>query len=578
MPGIVVILLLAAMISGVALLWAGIRGRKLNDHPVCTWCSFDLEGVYPESVTCPECGAGLKRDNAVRIGVRKRLPGLVLLGVMLAAVPLAPIGAVAWALITGTNVDSYKPLGLLLWESHHSDPQRLDAIAGEIENRLLARKLDASQYQRVIDATLDMQGDTRRPWSEAWGDLIERAKLDGVLKPEQEERFHSQAAVVEVQTRPTVQAGAVVPARLKLKESRVGSTTSLSCTVRVKGVSVDGRDARWDIVTQGADPFFGESLFKDGSAATFQLQGKKARGGGMVFFGGAEPTGDVLIRIPDETSPGQRSLDLTLQNSIGDGTFGMRSITLVNGRLRTSNSSGSSTVAMESSTPLRVVGPGEPVVDPLPADTQTTAAIAEAIKPESLTIGSPFMEGLIIGPGGVERADSAGDAHVRFKVEGLPAPIAYDVYCKAGDHEWKLGEVHSGSATEPSGSALGGMFSSTTTITINGKTVTKSSSSDGSGREVSGAWEGGDADRVDIILKPSSDVAARTLDLESYYSGSITIKDVPVVRDLMPELTDPFQGIDRLFRQQPGRTPRGTRQAQPDPAPTRQPRPAKGPL
>lgn len=578
MPGIVVILLLSAMVVGLALLVGGIRGRKLNNHPVCAWCKFDLEGVYPESITCPECGAGLKRERAVRTGVRRRMPGLILLGALLAAVPLAPIGTIAWALVTGTNIDSYKPLGLLLWEAKHSDTQRLDAIAAEIQARLMGRTVAPSQYQRVVEATLELQGDTSRPWSEAWGDLIERAKLDGVLTQEDEDRFHSQAAVIEVQTRPTAQAGGVIPARLKLKEARVGSSTALTCSVRVKGVAIDGRDAKWDMVTAGADPFFGDSFFKDGSAASFQLQGKKASRGGIMFFGGAEPTGDLVIKVPEDAVPGEKSLDLVLQNSIGDGAMGLRAMTLLNGRLKTTSSQTGSTVASSASTPVRVVGPNDAVVTPVPADSGTAAALASAMRPESVTIGSSMMEGLVITPNGVENAGD-GNAHVRFKVKDLPAPVAFDVYCRANGKEWKLGQIHSGSSAEDSsGGGLRSVFSSMTTITINGKTVTKSSSSsDGNGREVSGAWEGGDAEKVDLILKPSSDVAARTLDLDTYYSGTVTIHDVPVVRDPMQGMADPFGQVDRLFRMQQRNTPPRTRPS-PDGSPVRTPRTPKGPL
>ncbi len=549
MPGFAVILLFAAFVAGLALLIAGLRGRRLNDHPVCAWCAFDLDGVYPESVTCPECGAGLKRDGSIRIGVRRRMPGVVLMGVLLAAVPLAPLGAVAWALVTGTNVDSYKPLGLLLWETGHSDSQRMNALAVEIQNRLMARKLDPAQYQRVIEATLELQGDLSRPWTESWGDLIERAKLDGVLKPEQEQRFNSQAAVLELKARPTVQAGGLTPVRLTLKEARVGTHTSMTCSVKVKSVAVQGKPAKWDLVTRGADPFFGESLFKDGNAATFNLHGSKAMGGGLAFFGGAEPTGELLVKIPEDAATGPSAIDLSLDRSLGDGMMGFRTVTLVNGRLRTSSSGNGTSVSGAASAPIRVVRPEDPIVTPIPENTQTTAALAQSLRPQQLTIGSGLLQGMIIGPGGEQSLGSAGDASVRFKVNGAAQPLAFDVFCRAGGREWKLGELHSGSETQPDNGGLRQTFRSMTSITINGRTVTSSSSSDGDGREVSGPWQGENEDQVDIVLRPSAEVAAKTIDLDSYYNGEIVFHDVPVARDPI-DASAPFQTIDRLFRQQ----------------------------
>ncbi len=580
MPGSVVIILMLCLLAGLVMLRVGLRGRRLNDHPVCAWCTFDLQGVYPESVTCPECGAGLKRDRAVRIGVRRRLPGLVLLGALLAAVPIAPIGAVAWALVTGTNVDAYKPLGLLLWEARHSDPTRLDAIAAEIQNRAMARKLDPTQYQRVIEATLDLQADTSGPWTEAWGDLIERAQLDGVIKPEQEKRFASQAAVFEIQARPTVQSGGRTPVRIKLKEARVGSSTSLTCSVRIKRAKLDGASTTFAAPERPSDPFFGNPLGGDDAVATFSVHGSK--GGGVMFFGtGSGGSGELAVDIPASVAPGRHTLELELENAMGDGSMGFGSITIVNGTLRRSGgASDGKRVASKVSAPLRVVGPDQAVVRPIAPDAGTTQRLAQALRPKSLQIGSPLVtQSLIFSLNGEPRDPGDNpDAHTRFDVDALPVPVAFDVYCRApGGGEWKLGELHSGGPDPASDSTgISRMFRSMTTITINGKTVTSSSSDDGTGRQVSGPWQGGDADRVDIILRPSARLAAGTLDLDSYFNGEIVIKDVPVVRDAPSELS-PFGEMDKALRRQFEGT--GSRQT-PRRSPRGQPSspPGKGPL
>lgn len=574
MPGIVVILLLVAFFAGIALVWVGLRGRKLNNHPVCTWCRFDLEGVYPEVVTCPECGAGLKREKAIRIGVRKRLPALVLMGAVFAAIPVAPIAAIGYALLTGTNVDSYKPLGVLLWEAKHSDATRLDALAGEIETRMMANKLDPAQYQRVIESTLAMQKDTSRTWTEAWGDLIERAKLDGALKPEQEKRFASQAAVLEIQTRPTVHAGEVMPVRIKLKEARIGSSTAIECAVRVKNVSIDGQTAAWDIAEQGVDPFFGSSFFKDGSAATFSLNGSKASGPRVVFMGGGgglgSPSGELVVQVPENVATGIRPLELELTSSASGQSQGLQGITIVNGQIkRIGGDSSTADTPMTIASTVRVVDPTEPLARAIPADEGTEKKLAEALRPDSLTIGSSLVQSLFLTERGMQDTARSGAASVQFDTDGLPAPIACDVYCRAGGREWKLGELHSGTRDREGGNGFTSVFRSMASITINGKTVTRSSSSDGTEREVEGTWKGEDEDRVDIILRPSADVAAGTLDLESYYGGEIVLKDVPVVRD-GSAMVDPFQGM-RQFRRELERAVRPQRPSVPKNRPRKEP-------
>lgn len=545
MPAIAVILLLATLLLGLILLIAGLRGRRLNDHPVCKWCRFDLEGVYPESVTCPECGAGLKRDGAIRIGVRRRVPTLILVGALLAAVPLAPFGTVGWALLTGTNIDTYKPLGILLWEAHHSDRGRLDAIAGEIADRILRQKLSPDQYQRVIEEALAFQGDPSRPWSESWGDLIERARLDGVLTSSQAERFRSQAAVIDLRVRPRIQAGGTTPVLLTLKEARVGSSSNLLMSVRVKGVKVAGTTAKWDHVVDGASRFFGNSFFKDSNAVTFTLQGSRA-GGGLRFMGlGGEGSGELLVEVPSDALLGDSSLQVALETSTGDGAI-TGGITIVNGRVRRSSSSPSATTSdAVAAADVTVVGPRDPIVTPLDATSESTQKLAEKLRPHQLTVGSAGGFFIDRGPWN-EQGSGSEEASAVFNTKGIKEPIAFDVICRAGGREWKFGELDNGEK-RTSSSGLGGLtFKSSMTITINGKTVTNSSSSE-DGEQVGGTWEGGDARTVDIILRPSADVAARTLDLDSFYGGSIEFKDVPVVH--MQGAGDPFGEMDTMLQE-----------------------------
>src|SRR5690349_3923778 len=113
----VLLSLLGAMLLGVLLLILGLRGKRLNDHPTCRDCGFDLENVYPASITCPECGSGLRRPKAVRTGQRRRRPILIAAGLLLLLTPGFPIALAVFAAITGADVNQYKPLGLLLWEA-----------------------------------------------------------------------------------------------------------------------------------------------------------------------------------------------------------------------------------------------------------------------------------------------------------------------------------------------------------------------------------------------------------------------------------------------------------------------------
>ncbi|MCU0689567.1 MAG: hypothetical protein MUE97_07505 [Phycisphaerales bacterium] len=109
----VLLMLCAVVVLSIALIALGRRGRRINDHPQCTWCGFDLVGVYPGVVTCPECGAGLARKHGpptVRMGVRVRRPVLIGVGVAGVLLPLLPLGVITVAAVTGASVAKHLPI------------------------------------------------------------------------------------------------------------------------------------------------------------------------------------------------------------------------------------------------------------------------------------------------------------------------------------------------------------------------------------------------------------------------------------------------------------------------------------
>jgi hypothetical protein len=223
----VLLSLLGLMVLGALILILGVRGKRLNTHPTCRWCNFDLENIYPASITCPECGAGLKREKAVRIGQRRRRPVFILAGILLTLMPLAPIGAALFAAVTGTDVNRYKPLGLLLWEVDRVNPKKAVAIAAELLTRLQAPVVDPAQEAAILAYTLDRQADPARAWSKEWGDIVDRVRLSGRLSKEDQKRFLLQSVMPTLTARPRVTAGEVFPIGIET-ELRAGSDQAIA--------------------------------------------------------------------------------------------------------------------------------------------------------------------------------------------------------------------------------------------------------------------------------------------------------------------------------------------------------------
>lgn len=74
---------------GVLMLVLGVRGRRIDQHPVCRKCGYDLSGTAAVSSTCPECGRDLStRTRAVRVGNRKKRRRLIVCGAAAAVLAL----------------------------------------------------------------------------------------------------------------------------------------------------------------------------------------------------------------------------------------------------------------------------------------------------------------------------------------------------------------------------------------------------------------------------------------------------------------------------------------------------------
>lgn len=559
---VVLLSLLAAFAIGVLLITVGARGRRINDHPICRQCGFDLDGVYPESVTCPECGAGLKREKSVRVGARRRLPWAILAGLLLALAPLPPIAVVTFAALTGSDINSYKPLGLLLWEARHADAARTGKLAGEILNRLMTpNTVSPAQYQKVIESTLALQGDPGMAWSEEWGNIIERAKLDGTLTQAQEDRFTRQAGVLSLKTRGTVHAGQLLPMKIDLREARVATNSAILWGLSFGEASVDGRTLERVVPREPLVSAFGtqavwrmaDPMESQGSdyLGSMTLNGSRApalwgMGGGAESF--------LILRLPDDLPPGRHRLKVDLDvETQSASSAGGRAMTIMLGRMQ--GVAPSSTTRVRLETEVEVAPGDQPLVTAIAPDEKTTAKLIESLDVGTVSVGMPFMS----------RGDEPATASVDFNVKDLPVPVAFDVYLRAGGREWKLGSIDSGESPKLD---TGSVFFSTMTVTING--ITRSSSGGGEDRRAVSGELGGDelsVDAAEIVLRPSRKAAEATLDLTSYYNGEVRIPVSLVFGPADPFRTDIFEDARRAIERMRGGAARPTKKPQPGKAP-----------
>ncbi|HYE60457.1 MAG TPA: hypothetical protein VD997_00550 [Phycisphaerales bacterium] len=495
----ILLALLGVMLLGTLLIVLGVRGKRLNDHPTCRWCGFDLENIYPANVTCPECGAGLKREKAVRIGQRRKRPVFILSGVLFVLMPLAPIGVVLFASITGTDVNRYKRLGLLLWEVDRVDSKRAALIAGEFFNRLAAANVDIAQEQRILAYTLDRQADPARAWGKEWSDVIDRVRLNGRLMKQDEQRFLSQSVLPKLKARPRVTAGDVFPVGVA-HELRAGGDQAMA-SIWLETATINGEKLNRTWPEPGSENIFGAAAAPNMPLAHIMIM-PQAAAWGMP----QNNTSVAVFRTKSDLPPGPAVIELEVlvyvekwTSAVGVMSFGAGKPKPTSPRVR----------KVKLSVPVEVMPAGVASVERVPASEQLAAELAQKLRPSHFTVNRQLFGSYV---------------HADFSIGDLPVPIVFDVIARTHNHvegvskEVNLGTLSSGAADFQgyAGSPWG---------------------SDGATRTL---WYSGRLPKgktIDLVLRPRPELAQRTLDLTRVYEGEVIIRGVQVDGGPKPVVT-----------------------------------------
>ena len=227
------IVLGVVLAAGVWLLVTGLRGRVVDDHPVCRKCGFDLVGVYPGVGCCPECGEELG-EGAVRIGQRVRRRVRTGAGVVVSSVTLL-IGL--GMLITATrtvNWNLYMPTGLLIRQAQQGSPKGVHGAVEELTLRFEAGDLVDEQIDRIRSSFLKVQRDRSQTWDPAMGDLVEILQLQGYLTPEEYEKYLHRAISIEGVFQNRVHAGHEVALGLVYALDRGGTKSEIGFRKRLE--------------------------------------------------------------------------------------------------------------------------------------------------------------------------------------------------------------------------------------------------------------------------------------------------------------------------------------------------------
>lgn len=159
----------ALLFIGMVTMRFALKGRPIDQTPLCAACGFDLSGRPTESERCSECGAGLHTPVAIRIGHRRAHRGMIVLAgaILLAA---AASGGMAFLAIQQIDLQSNLPTAWLAYEADHSTSPSAVANLKILADRWRRGDLSAAQRKALVEKALNNQADMSQPFLVEWAD------------------------------------------------------------------------------------------------------------------------------------------------------------------------------------------------------------------------------------------------------------------------------------------------------------------------------------------------------------------------------------------------------------------------
>ena len=235
----IVLLPVLVFVVGLVLLIRGLRGRRVDDHPICRRCGFDLFNRPASSERCPECGADLHGPHAIQQGHRQRRGGLIGAGSFLLAIVLLGVGFFAWVTLSSSNWWQRAPVWWLRYEAGSVDPKSRDAALAELIARIAAGKLSQARIDQLADRALTYQGDKAKAWIPGWGDFVEAAEAASKLSSDRWQKYLAQAPNLRLELRSDINRGDRLYYWLRSGNARIGNRANFYVNYEGQSWDVD---------------------------------------------------------------------------------------------------------------------------------------------------------------------------------------------------------------------------------------------------------------------------------------------------------------------------------------------------
>lgn len=183
---------IAAVCATIVWLWVAWRGKRVDDHPLCRSCGYDLvgQGLLTSESRCPECGRSVALRSAIRIGHRRSNPRLASLAAIALMASLFFFGLHAWSRIAKVPISRMTPTAILSWQARASeDPRFIGEAFKELASRVQAKGISTERFATLAEFVLRRQADLSSPWVAHMGDVIEFGRAAGLVGDEMWRRY-----------------------------------------------------------------------------------------------------------------------------------------------------------------------------------------------------------------------------------------------------------------------------------------------------------------------------------------------------------------------------------------------------
>lgn len=243
------------LLAGLVVWLVGRHGKRVDNHPICRRCGFDLIGVdgvgkAGTTTVCPECGVTAE-PRRIRIGNRARRPGMMHAGVLLAVLGVAGVGLLGAAVMRGASWHNFMPAWMLLYQAGRAETPGESVALVALTERIAKGEDRGWAVRQAVGRALELQSDPEYQWVREWGDLVEAAWHRGLVEEDEYQGFIQRGVQVTCRRSNLAEIAAAaydaqidVTPMLVVKSDRVGWVTSVTVRVTLKQV-VYGKH-RWE--------------------------------------------------------------------------------------------------------------------------------------------------------------------------------------------------------------------------------------------------------------------------------------------------------------------------------------------